>query len=351
MAKHTTRRYQRVSHAQRVEVMMLNARGLSQRAISREMNLNRTTIQAIIIKWNQYHTVQDRPKIGGPHKLDDRLKRLLARKVQTGQILTATQLVQDALTVHGITISRYTAQKLLHELGLKARRTIKRPLLTREHKRRRLEFATAHRYWTAEDWKRVIFSDETVITARPSSTRSFVWMKTTKGLDPRLVVPTVQGGGSKIMTWACITKYGFHDMVLHEDTVNAERYIDTLREYLLPIINRYFPRQCFLFQQDGASVHIAHAVTEFLETENVPLLEWPPCSPDLNIIENVWHYLKLKLKKLRTANSRDELWDNVLLTMHSMWEAEMTKIINNLYESMPRRMAAVVAARGGNTKY
>ncbi len=94
-----------------------------------------------------------------------------------------------------------------------------------------------------------------------------------------------------------------------------------------------------------------HTVTEFLETENVPLLEWPPCSPDLNIIENVWHYLKLKMKKLRAANSRDELWENVLLVIHSMWEAEMTETINNLYESMPRRMAAVIAARGGNTKY
>jgi transposase len=253
--------------------------------------------------------------------------------------------------VHGITISRFTAQKLLHEHDLKARRTIRRPLLTREHKRRRLEFATAHAHWTTEDWERVIFSDETVITARPASNRPFVWTKTTMGLDPRLIVPTVQGGGAKIMTWACITKHGFHDMVLHEDTVNVEHYIDTLRKYLLPIIQTYFPRQRFLFQQDGASFHTAHAVTEFLETENVPLLEWPPCSPDSNIIENVWHYLKLKIKKLRAANSRDELWENVLLVMHSMWEDEMTETISNLYESMPRRMAAVIAARGGNTKY
>lgn len=351
MVKQTTRPYQRVSHAQRVQILLLKERGMSQRAIARQMKLNGTTIEAIVNKWNQYHTVQDRPKVGRPHKLDDRLKRLLARKVQIGQILTATQLVQEALTVHSITISRYTAQKLLHEQGLKARRTIRRPLLTREHKRRRLEFATAHADWTVEDWKRVIFSDETIITARPGNTRSFVWTKTANGLDPRLIVPTVQGGGPKIMTWACITKHGFHDMVLHEDTVNAERYIDTLREYLLPVIQTYFPRQRYIFQQDGASVHTAHAVTEFFETENVPLLEWPPCSPDLNIIENVWHYLKLKLKKLRAANTRDELWDHVLLAMHSMWEAEMTEMINNLYESMPRRMTAVIAARGGNTKY
>ncbi len=259
MAKQTTRRYQRVSHAQRVEVMILNGRGMSQRAIAREMNLNGSTIEAIINKWNQYHTLQDRSKIGRPHKLDDHLKRLLARKVQIGQILTATELVQEALTVHGITISRFTAQKLLHEHGLKARRTIRRPLLTREHKRRRLEFATAHAHWTVEDWKQVIFSDETIITARPSNTRPFVWIKTTMGLDPRLIVSTVQGGGPKLMTWACITKYGFHDMVLHEDTVNAEHYIDTLCKHLLPVIQTYFPRQRFLFQQDGASVHTAHA--------------------------------------------------------------------------------------------
>ncbi|RYH03744.1 hypothetical protein EON65_47060 [archaeon] len=33
-------------------------------------------------------------------------------------------------------------------------------MLTREHKRKRLEFARTHRDWTVQQWKQVIFSDE-----------------------------------------------------------------------------------------------------------------------------------------------------------------------------------------------
>jgi hypothetical protein len=45
---------------------------------------------------------------------------------------------------------------------------INKPHLTREHKRKRMEFARSHRDWTIEKWKQVIFSDETGIVARPS---------------------------------------------------------------------------------------------------------------------------------------------------------------------------------------
>ncbi|RYH24756.1 hypothetical protein EON65_16390 [archaeon] len=55
---------------------------------------------------------------------------------------------------------------MLHQERLKAMHIIKEPLLTREHKRRRLEWARAHRDWTVQQWKQVVFSDKTVIPAR-----------------------------------------------------------------------------------------------------------------------------------------------------------------------------------------
>ncbi|RYG96392.1 hypothetical protein EON65_54480 [archaeon] len=200
---------------------------------------------------------------------------------------------------------------MLHDEGLKAMHTIRKPLLTRAHKRKRLDFALAHRDWTVQQWKQVIFSDETHILARPSDTHKLRWVKPTHGLNPKLVVPTVQGGGVAIMVWGCISTYGFHDLILLDGTVDARGYVTVLQNYLLPVIEQYFGNHPCIFQQDNAAVHTAHDVHEFFLAQHLQVLDWPPHSPDLNIIEHVWHYLKEAMRGLTPARSEEELWSNV----------------------------------------
>lgn len=202
-----------------------------------------------------------------------------------------------------------------------------------------------------DDWKQVIFSDETVITAYAVNPYKIVWTKHVEGLNPRLVVPAVQGGGSKMMVWGCISKYGFHDLALLEGSVNAEAYITTLTNHLLPVIEDYFQGQEIVFQHDGATIHTAHATRAFLATNNIRVLEWPPHSPDLNIIEHAWHYMKMEIYKLLPAKSKDDLWSKAESIMQTMWNPDMTAKITRLYENMPNRIEAILAADGGNTKY
>ena len=172
-----------------------------------------------------------------------------------------------------------------------------------------------------------------------------------EGLNPRLVVPAVQGGGSKIMVWGCISKCGFHDLALLEGGVNAEVYTTTLTNHLLPVTRDYFQGQEFVFQQDGATIHTAHATRNFLASRNIRVIDWPPNSPDLNIIEHVWRYLKVEVYKLQPATSKGDLWSKVESVMDTMWSEVMTAKITRLYESMPDRIQATISANGGNTKY
>ena len=75
---------------------------------------------------------------------------------------------------------------------------------------------------------------------------------------------------------------------------------------------------------------------------------WPPQSADLNPIEHLWTHLKARLCEYETpASEIAELWERV----QTEWEAIPKKECQKLIESIPRRLAAVIKAKGGYTKY
>lgn len=76
------------------------------------------------------------------------------------------------------------------------------------------------------------------------------------------------------------------------------------------------------------------------------IADWPAQSPDLNPIEHCWAWMKHKLQGKSFA-SQDELWDALV----DLWEGFPTEFTNNLIDSLPERVAAVIAANGGNTRY
>ena len=75
---------------------------------------------------------------------------------------------------------------------------------------------------------------------------------------------------------------------------------------------------------------------------------WPAQSSDLNTIEHLWVHLKMKLAEHETSpNGIHELWERIQVD----WEEILAKDCQNLIESMPKRVQAVLKAKGGYTKY
>ncbi|UYV81282.1 hypothetical protein LAZ67_20000646 [Cordylochernes scorpioides] len=121
--------------------------------------------------------------------------------------------------------------------------------------------------------------------------------------------------------------------------MTAQRYVDdVLRPVTLPYLQGV-PNA--LYQQDNARPHTARISQQALQ--DVQMLPWPPYSPDLSPIEHVWDIIGRRLHALPQPRSEDELWQMV----EREWRAIPQDAIRTLIDSLPRRVAACIAVRGG----
>jgi hypothetical protein len=97
-------------------------------------------------------------------------------------------------------------------------------------------------------------------------------------------------------------------------------------------------------------IHTAGNVQSWFEEHEGKLqhLPWPAQSPDLNITEPLWSVLETNVRNRFPPRTSLKQLEDVL-------QEESYKIpletVQNLYESIPRRIAVVLKAKGGPTPY
>ncbi|RYY72012.1 hypothetical protein EON63_21300 [archaeon] len=79
MSRTSTRHYHRVGEVRRIHILTLKERGCTIPQIAHQSKVRQRTVEAVLHKWKQHHTIQDLPKTGRSPILDDRTKRRLAR--------------------------------------------------------------------------------------------------------------------------------------------------------------------------------------------------------------------------------------------------------------------------------
>ena len=132
-------------------------------------------------------------------------------------------------------------------------------------------------------------------------------------------------------------------LVRIEGKMNGAKYREILDENLLRTSDLGLS---FTFQQDNDTKHTAKTTQEWLRDKSMNVIEWPSHSPDLNLIEHLWRDLKIAVQR-RSPSNLTELED----LRRRMGEAPQIWVCHNIVASHPRRINAVIAAKGASTKY
>jgi hypothetical protein len=115
------------------------------------------------------------------------------------------------------------------------------------------------------------------------------------------------------MTWACITSKGVGRIIRIDGIMTADKYIDIPEDGLLGYMedNAFLPSSS-LFMHDIDPKHTAKRTKEWLERNQINVMDWPAQSPDMNLIENLWQIVDQRLpKREKKPANTEELWDMV----------------------------------------
>ncbi len=279
---------------------------------------------------------------GGKRKISDTDIEHMELAIKRDRHISRKELSEliGAQDVTLATISTALKRSGLVRNGFQSRK----PFVNEKNRKKRLKWCRIHKNWTLEQWKQVIWSDESPFVFRYQR-RSRVWKLSTEKFHISRFKGTVKHE-KKIMVWGCFAWHGVGSLYKVQGILEQRQYHKILKQQLAISAKKLFPRKKYIFQQDNDPKHTSKLCKNYLRNKKIKTLDWPAQSPDLNPIENLWSILDMMVKD-RKPQTDDQLMEVLTNGWNSI---EITKL-NNLVESMQRRCEAVIANNGYPCNY
>ena len=261
---------------------------------------------------------------------------------------TTVQLQEAMHQVTGLHLTLRYVRKVCSRIGLLWRKPRMSQMITEEDKAKRLLFAKTLLEGPEELLLRLIFSDEKYFVVRYGAQAGWIQPGQPPPKHYRVQSPP------KVMIWLGIGPMGERQCTdafwyAPSSRQDAALYIATPKACMQPACAGVVPQPVLM--QDNAPTHTAKATKSYLASQTAfsVLNSWPPRSPDLNPIENLWAWLAMKLVRqtVRPRNA-EEIKASVSAILRTN---ECQDIIRRLHASFRGRLEKCVAAQGGHTNY
>lgn len=337
------------------QIIALLQTGLRQVDVARQLNLSRFSVRRVYQRFRETGGYTRRRGSGRKRCTSERDDRFIVSTSLRHRFSNAVEVQQELRSARRTSVSVSTIRRRLKEKELRAHRPAKGPKLSVQHRRERLQFAQEHANWTLDQWRAVLFTDETRVCLFCNDRRRRVYRRRGERFIQACIEESVEYGGGSCMFWGGISVEGKTELVCVSRTgggrgqgsLNAGRYItEILQDHVVPYAG--FVGDGFMLMHDNARCHTAFAVRDYLEEVQIPVMQWPARSPDLNPIEHFWDDVKRHVRARDPApTTLQELQDAVT----EEWENIPQERVVTLVTSMKDRMEAVIKARGGNTRF
>ena len=255
-----------------------------------------------------------------------------ARAADGCEFPSCALISREIRTKYGIQVSASTVRKDLQLKGANARRRPKGPRRYVGDEEARLALAKKHR---KDDFEKLLFSDEKYADCND---HGFGWEWCFNG-----AAPTPKGRerfGPRVHMWGLIGVGVKKLVILPAERINAELY---QKHCIKPSLHIIKANQR-VFMQDGAKPHVCDSTMRHLSKSGVRLLAgWPPRSPDLNPIEQVWAHIA---RKISDCGPTDE--EELAEFVRQCWDAIPQATIDWFVRSFTAKLEACIAL-GGKT--
>lgn len=159
--------------------------GLTRRQLWQKEGVNPASIKGITKRYRVQKSAKSSPRSGRPRKLDERDIRHFLILIAKDPFISAEKLIADS----GVTCHPRTVSRALIKRGIQHFKAIRRPKLTPEAARKRLEFARQHIGKTSSYWRRWIFADESTVARGDGDRDGWVFCRSVGQLSLAITYP------------------------------------------------------------------------------------------------------------------------------------------------------------------
>lgn len=314
----------------------------SMRKTASMLEISKSTVENVI---NDKFVKQK--KKPGPKNIIDRhellaIKRFIRREVNESHKVNAS-IIKNELT---LTASLSTIRRTITNLGFCYGSFVKTLPLTKFHRQQRLDYAK-YLINNLIDYKKIVFTDEKRFSCDgPDSIMTYQDTFDNKKVKKRI---KRQSGGGSVMVIGMITYDGNFQVKVIKGKYKSTHYLADLAKFI-DFLDLKFGKKNYYFMQDNSAVHTAKIVTEWLSIRQINLLPHPARSPDLNLIENIWHLMEERIYSNKQYKSSKDL-EPAIEDAVDWINTEKKPTVKSLFDSFSNRIAEVLSKNGGHTKY